>query len=253
MVSSGEKLVGKVALITGASRGIGRAAAVELGRMGAQVMIGYRTGRDAAERTLAEALAAGAPRGAIAQADVGDRAECDRLVATCEAELGGVDLLVNNAGLERRALLHAMSDDDWRAVIRVCQDAVFYLCRAALPGMLTRRWGRIVNVASVASVIPHRGSCAYVAAKHAVVGLTKALALETAGKGVLVNAVAPGPTDTDMLAVLTPEQKEKMLRLVPLGSMATATQMGRLIAWVAGEADYSTGNVFHASGGVVMG
>lgn len=244
-------LAGKTALVTGASRGIGRAVAHELGRLGARIGVSYRSDDQKAEETLASLAAAGVEARAF-RADVGRSREASKLAEDVAEALGEVQLLVNNAAIQRSALLHKMTDADWHEVMDTNLSAVFYLSRAVLPAMLEARSGHIVNVASASAFMGQRGAASYVASKHGLIGLTRALATETASRGVLVNAVAPGLTDTDMVRSLTPEQREGLLKLVPLRRLATPEEVAAMVGFVVTRAGYSTGNVFHVSGGVIM-
>ncbi len=245
------RLDGEVALVTGASRGIGRAIAVALGRLGARVVVNFV--RDEARaletvRLVAEAGGAAEP----ARADVARPAEARALVEGALARHRRLDVLVNNAAIQRAALLHKMSDADWHDVLDLNLSSVFHLCRAALPAMLEARRGCIVNIASASSFVAQRGAASYVASKHGLIGLTKALALETASKGIRVNCVAPGLTDTDLVRDLTDAQRAALLGMVPLGRMGAPDEVAAMVAFVVAEARYSTGNVFHVGGGVAM-
>lgn len=242
-------LNGKRAVVTGASRGIGRAIAVRLGELGASVVINYNRDESNAQKTASLLEEAGAPASTTIRADVGRPDECRRLIE----EAGDVDILVNNAGIQRLAPILKMEDADWQDVIDVNLSAAFYLSQAVLPSMLAKKEGRIINVASASSYHAHPGIAAYVAAKHGIIGLTKALAVETAKKGILVNAVAPGLTETDMIAGLDDKQRQMTLAVIPMRRVAEPEEIASLVGWVASEATYSTGNVFHAGGGVVMG
>jgi NAD(P)-dependent dehydrogenase (short-subunit alcohol dehydrogenase family) len=250
-VSHERPLTSRVALVTGASRGIGRAIAIELGRLGARVAISYRREDSQAEEAVAALASTGVEAKAF-RADVSRSAEAQQLAADVVAAFGRVDILVNNAAIQRSALVHKMSDADWHEVMDTNLSAAFYLGRALLPSMLEARSGHIVNVASASSFMGQRGAASYVASKHGLIGLTRALAVETAHRGVLVNAVAPGLTDTDMVRGLTPEQREGLLKLVPLRRIAAPEEVAAMVGFVVTRAGYSTGNVFHVSGGVVM-
>jgi NAD(P)-dependent dehydrogenase (short-subunit alcohol dehydrogenase family) len=241
-------LDGQVALVTGASRGIGSAVAVALGRLGAHVVVHYKE-----EAARAREVASRIARAEIAQADLARPVEARRLIEDALARHHRLDVLVNNAAIQRSALLHKMSDADWDEVIATNLSSVFHLCRAALPSMLEARRGCIVNVASASAFMAQRGAAGYVASKHGLVGLTKALALETAARGVRVNCVAPGLTDTDLVRNLTDAQRASLLALVPLGRLGTPEEVAAAVAHVVTDATYSTGNVFHVGGGVVMG
>ena len=245
-------LAGSVALVSGASRGIGRAVAVRLGALGARVVVNYATRAADAEETVRAIAAAGGPPARAVRADVGVSREATRLVQDALAVEGCIDVLVANAGIQRSALVHKTTDEDWQRVIDVNLSSAFYLARAALPSMLARGSGRIVHVASASGFVGQRGAAAYVASKHGLVGLTRALAVETAGKGITVNAVAPGLTDTDLVRDLSPAQRDALLAMVPLKRVALPEEIADVVAFVVTSAAYSTGNVFHASGGVVM-
>jgi NAD(P)-dependent dehydrogenase (short-subunit alcohol dehydrogenase family) len=244
-------LRGRLALVTGASRGIGRAVAVGLGARGATIAIHYRSNREGAEAVARAVTDAGA-RAHVVQADLARPEAATRLARDLVRDFGRVDVLVNNAAIQRSATVLKMEDADWEEVLTVNLGAAFRLCRGLLGPMLSEGYGRIVNVASASAFMAQRGAAAYVASKTALVGMTRVLAAEVASRGVLVNAVAPGLTDTDMVSALTAAQREALLAMVPLGRMATAEEVARVVVFVVTEATYSTGNVFHVGGGVAM-
>lgn len=253
-------LDGRVALVTGGSRGIGAAICRALAAAGATVAVNYRSNEDAALRVCAEINAArnsaGPQIGGEARpfaADVGRSASVRALVDAVNSAFGPVDVLVHNAGLQRSAMAHRMTDEQWHEVLAVNLHAAFYLARAVLPAMRSAGSGCLVFIASASASVAQPGAAGYVAAKHALIGLTKALALESANKGIRVNAVSPGLTDTDMVANLSPEQRAGLLRRIPLGRIATPEEVAATVEWVIRGATYSTGNVFHVSGGVAMG
>jgi NAD(P)-dependent dehydrogenase (short-subunit alcohol dehydrogenase family) len=246
-----QRLQGQVALVTGASRGIGRAVAIALGRLGARVVVNYKSATAQAEEAVRAVVDAGGSA-EPAQADVARAPEARALVEKALARHGRLDILVNNAAIQRSAMLHKMSDADWNDVIDLNLSAAFHLCRAALPAMLEARRGNIVNVASASAFMAQKGAASYVASKHGLIGLTKALALETANKGLRVNCVAPGLTDTDLVRNLTDAQRGALLTMVPLGRIAAPEEVAAMVAFVIADASYSTGNVFHVGGGVVM-
>lgn len=250
---SAGSLEGRVALVTGASRGIGRAIAVELARRGARLFLGCRERSAAARAALDEVVTMGVDEPAIVEADHRDPTSAGRAVERVVAEAGAIDVLVNNAAIQRSAMAHKMADEDWLDVVRVNLDAVFFASRAALSSMRPRRSGHIVNVASASSYVAQPGAASYVASKHGVIGLTKALALENARHGIFVNAIAPGITNTDMTSSLDDTSRRALLDIVPIGRMAEPQEHARLVGWLVAEGSYSTGNVFHASGGVTMG
>lgn len=246
-------LHGQVALITGGSRGIGRACALHLGALGAKVAINYAHNETAA-RSVAEAVVAtGGSPPLVVQADVADAAQVERMVDAVSSGLGPVEILVNNAGIQRASMAHRMTDEDWDRVIATNLSGAFYTSRAVLPSMRARGAGQIVNIASASSYVTQMGAASYVASKHGLLGLTKALALENASKGLRINAVAPGLTDTDLVGDLSEAQRESLQRLVPMGRMATPAEVAEMVAWVLTGATYSTGNVFQVSGGVYLG
>jgi 3-oxoacyl-[acyl-carrier protein] reductase len=244
------RLEGRVALVTGASRGIGRAVALRLAAEGAAVAIAYGAS-EAAAREVAEAAAGHGVATALLDADLGDAAAAAGLVARAAEALGKVDVLVNNAGVTRDQLAVRMSDRDWSDVLAVDLTAAFMLCRSALRGMLRARWGRIVNVSSIAGVVGNPGQANYSAAKAGLIGLTKALAKEVGGRGITVNAVAPGFVETDMTAGLPADLIERALTVVPAGRLGTAEEVAAAVAFLATpEAAYINGHVLHVDGGL---
>jgi NAD(P)-dependent dehydrogenase (short-subunit alcohol dehydrogenase family) len=245
-------LAGQVVVVTGASRGIGRAIAVRLGALGAHVVVNYLARESDAADTVQAVAAAGAPSSRAVRADVGVVGEARHLIDDVLAREGRVDVLVHNAGIQRSGLVHKTSDEEWHRVVDVNLNAAFYLARAVLPSMLDAGRGQIVNVASASAFIGQRGAAAYVASKHGLIGLTRALAAETVRKGIRVNAVAPGLTETDLVRDLTDAQREVLLATVPMQRVASPEEIAEMVAFVITGATYSTGNVFHASGGVVM-
>ncbi|PRP93389.1 3-oxoacyl-[acyl-carrier-protein] reductase FabG [Enhygromyxa salina] len=245
-------LDGQVALVSGGSRGIGAAICRALAGAGAKVAVNYRTS-EAAARELCEAIEARGGQARAFAADVSEAAQVEALVESVTEAWGPVNVLVHNAGLQHSAMAHRMRDEQWHAALGVNLHAAFYLARAVLPAMRTAESGSIVFIASASGSIAQAGAAGYVAAKHGLIGLTKALALESARKGIRVNAVSPGLTDTDLVAELSPEQRAGLLGMVPLGRMATPDEVAATVEWVVRGASYSTGNVFHVGGGVAMG
>jgi len=236
-------LEGKRALVTGASRGIGRAIAEELARAGAYVVVGYRSGRDEAEQ-LAKEIG-----GAAVQADVSSPEDARRLVD----EAGDIDVLVNNAGLTRDGLLARMSDDDWRTVIDTNLSSVFYTCRAVTRPMMKRRAGSIVNISSVVGVHGNWGQTNYAASKAGIIGFTKSLARELGSRGIRANVVAPGYVKTQLTEVLPEEATAAMISNTPLARVAEPHEVAGAVRFLASEAaSFITGEVLLVDGGLGM-
>lgn len=243
----------RAVLITGASRGIGAAVARRFAREGWRVGVNYRTSRGRAEALATEIAAAGGQT-ALLPGDVSDPAQAAALVRAAEEQLGPLDALVCNAGVALpQQLLTDTTDEQWRQVMGVDLDGVFYTLRAAVPGFVRRQRGAIVTVSSMWGVTG--GSCevAYSAAKAGVIGLTKALAKEEGPSGITVNCVAPGVIDTDMMAAFTAEDKAALAEETPVGRLGSADEVAKLLLYLAGEdAGYITGQVFGVNGGLVI-
>jgi 3-oxoacyl-[acyl-carrier protein] reductase len=236
-------LEGKAALVTGGSRGIGRAIAVELARAGASVTVGYRSGKDEAEAV------AGEIGGKAVQADVSDVTQAKQLVD----EAGELDILVNNAGLTRDGLIARMSDEDWSAVVDTNLGGVFHTCRAVARGMMKRRRGAIVNISSIVGVHGNSGQTNYSASKAGIIGFTKALARELGPRGVRANVVAPGYVDTRLTQVLEEELREAMLAGTPLGRLGDPEDVAGAVRFLCSdEASFITGEVLLVDGGLGM-
>jgi 3-oxoacyl-[acyl-carrier protein] reductase len=237
------RLDGKRALVTGASRGIGRAIAIELARAGAEVVVGDRSGQAEAEE-LARELG-----GAAVQADVASPEDARRLVE----EAGDLDVLVNNAGLTRDGLLARMSDDDWRTVIDTNLSSVFYTCRAVTRPMMKKRAGAIVNVSSVVGVHGNWGQTNYAASKAGIIGFTKSLARELGSRGIRANVVAPGYVKTQLTDVLPEEATQAMVAQTPLGRVAEPHEIAGAVRFLASDdASFITGEVVLVDGGLGM-
>ncbi|HEX4934323.1 MAG TPA: 3-oxoacyl-[acyl-carrier-protein] reductase [Gemmatimonadaceae bacterium] len=241
-------LTGKNALVTGSTRGIGRAIAQSLRDAGARVAI---VGRDQAR---AEAVAAEVGNGAQGFAcDVSDLAQVGALVDGVEKAFGGIDILVNNAGLTRDNLMLRLKDEDWDAVLDANLRSAFATTRAAVRGMMKKRWGRIINIASVVGITGNKGQSNYAASKAGLIGLTKSVAKEFASRGVLANVVAPGFIETDMTAAMTPDARATMSAQIPLERLGTPEDIAGVVTFLASDrAAYITGQVLVVDGGLVM-
>ena len=241
-------LSGQTALVTGASGGIGGAIARALHSQGAQVMVAG-TRRDALG-TLAAELG---ERAHIGLADLANPAAADRLVRDAEKAMGRVDILVNNAGVTRDALALRMDDESWRIVVEVNLTAAFRLTRAALRGMIRRRHGRVIGVASVVAITGNAGQANYAAAKAAMIGMSKSVAAEIAGRGITVNCIAPGAITTAMTEKLTAEQRARLLGAIPAGRFGAPEDVAAAVIFLASpEAGYVTGQTLHVNGGMAM-
>lgn len=242
----------KTVLITGASRGIGRACAVRFAKAGYQVAINYNQSEQAAI-TLMEELCALGHKARIFQADISDAAQANQLIEDVTARFGMIDVLVNNAGIAQQKLFCDITDEDWRAMMDVNVSGVFYTCRAALPQMIRRKAGRIINLSSIWGITGASCEVHYSASKAAVIGLTKALAKEVGPSGITVNCVAPGAVDTDMNAHLEEAEFDMVREETPLGRMGTADEIAAAVLFLAGEdATFITGQVLSPNGGIVI-
>jgi 3-oxoacyl-[acyl-carrier protein] reductase len=243
---------GKVAVVTGASRGIGRAAALELGRQGAAVVVNYVKDAAAAEATAA-AVAQSGGRAAVFQADVSDFAAADRLVKFAIQEFGDLHILVNNAGITRDGLIMLMSEADWDMVQDTNLKSTFNCSKAAVRHMMRKRFGRVVNITSVAGQMGNAGQTNYSASKAGQIGFTKALAREVAPRGITVNAVAAGYIETDIWATVPAAARQAALTMIPLGRTGQPEEIAKAIAFLASDdAAYITGHVLTVDGGMAM-
>ena len=248
----GNMLTGKVAVITGASRGIGRATAIELAKRGAFVIVNYRGSEEAALETVAEIKSADGNAVCMAW-DVSDYAECEKKIKQIIDTFGRIDILVNNAGITRDDLLMKMSEEDFDAVIAANLKGTFCMLHFVSRQMLRQRSGKIINLASVVGISGNAGQVNYAASKAGVIGMTKSAAKELASRNITVNAVAPGWIETDMTKNLSDAVRERMLSAIPLKRPGTAKQVAGVIAFLASEdADYITGQVLQVDGGMLM-
>jgi len=244
---------GKTALVTGASRGIGRAVAVALARGGANVALNYAGNEAAAQEALRLVLEAGAPKAKLWRFDVADPAGCAKAVEEIVAELGGIHVLVNNAGIAIDQLVMRLKDDDWNRTLQVNLTGNFNLIRAVTRPMMKAKGGAIVNLTSVVGEMGNAGQAAYAAAKAGQIGLTKAVARELASRNIRVNAVAPGYIETDMTAGLADAAKAKLQEMIPLARLGTAEDVANAVAFLASDqASYVTGEVVRVNGGMYM-
>ena len=246
------KLDGKVALVTGASRGIGRAIAIALAKEGATVAVNYAGNTEKAESVVREIREFGSEALAI-QADVTNADSVTAMIKTVTEEFGKIDILVNNAGITRDNLLMRMKEEDWDSVINTNLKGVFLCTKAVSRQMMKQRKGRIINISSVVGVSGNAGQANYVAAKSGVIGLTKTSAKELAARGITVNAIAPGFIETDMTNALTEEVSEQLLQQIPLGRFGSPEDVAQTAIFLASEeAAYITGQTIQVDGGMVM-
>ena len=241
-------LSGKVALVTGSTRGIGREIATVLSGCGARIAV---VGR---EKQKADAVAAELGGGAIGfGCDVSDPPAVTQLVADVESAFGSLDILVNNAGLTRDNIIMRLKDEDWDAVLDANLRGAFATIRAASKGMMKRRWGRIINISSVVGIIGNKGQANYAASKAGLIGLTKTIAKELASRNILVNAIAPGFIETEMTDAMTPEARKGLIDAIPLGRLGAPADVAQAVAFLSSDyASYITGQVLVVDGGMVM-
>lgn len=241
-------LSGRVALVTGSTRGIGRSIAETLAECGARVAV---VGRDATKAQEVAAQVSESARGFAC--DVGDVASVNALVAAVEESFGSLDILVNNAGLTRDNIMLRLKDDDWDAVIDANLRGAFAAIRAATRGMMKRRWGRIINISSVVGLVGNKGQSNYAASKAGLIGLTKAVAKEFASRNILANAIAPGFIETDMTNSMSAEARASLIGTIPLERLGSPKDVASIVAFLASEhASYITGQVLVVDGGMVM-
>ncbi len=245
-------LNGKTAIVTGASRGIGKAIALELAERGADVIVNYHGAREAAEAVVKEIK----DKGGAAESygcDVSGYSACEEFIRRVAEKYGAVDILVNNAGITRDNLLMKMTEEDFSAVIDTNLKGTFYTMRFVSRQMLKQRSGRIINMASVVGVTGNAGQVNYAASKAGVIGMTKTAARELAGRGITVNAVAPGFIETDMTKKLSERVRETVIGQIPLGRFGSPEHVAKAVGFLASDdAEYITGQVIHVDGGMVM-
>lgn len=245
-------LTDQVAVVTGASRGLGQAIAMELAEKGAKIVVNYAGSKDRAEQVVEDIKQIGGEAIAI-QADVANSEQVQALIKQSIETFGRIDILVNNAGITRDNLLMRMKEDDWDAVVNTNLKGVFNCAKAVSRQMMKQRYGRIINVSSVVAVMGNPGQANYVAAKAGVIGLTKSMAKELANRNIHVNAVAPGFIESDMTEVLSEEVKGQYLTQIPLGALGQASHVASVVRFLASsDADYMTGQTLHVDGGLVM-
>ncbi|OQY18296.1 MAG: beta-ketoacyl-ACP reductase [Anaerolineaceae bacterium 4572_32.1] len=245
-------LENKVAVVTGGSRGIGRAIALELARRGANVIVNYNRNAEAAAEVVA-AIEAADGRAVAVQADVADFEQAAGLIKAALDKFGRIDILVNNAGTTRDQLLMLMKEDDWDTVLRINLKSVFNCCKAAARPMVRQRWGRIISISSVSGITGQGGQTNYAASKAGIIGFTKSLAKELGPRSITVNAVAPGFIPTDLTADLPEELKQKLIEATPLRRMGKPEEIANVVAFFASdEASFITGEILTVDGGLVM-
>jgi len=250
-ISIERQLEGKVALITGASRGIGRAIAMELAHRGAAVAVNFRTSQSAAEELRREIHHVGCDC-ELFQGDISDRQHARRLIRDVVDCFHRVDILVNNAGITRDRSIRKMTDDDWAEVIDTNLSSVFYCTSAAVPTMIDQKYGRIVNIASFVGQAGNFGQVNYAASKGGIIAMTKALALELAKYNITANVIAPGFTETEMVAAIPSDILEQILAKIPLRRLARPEEVAKAVAFLLCDGDYITGQQINVNGGIYM-
>jgi 3-oxoacyl-[acyl-carrier protein] reductase len=244
-------LKGKVALVTGASRGIGRAVALALAATGAQVAVNFVNRRDAAMAVKKEIQVLG-QESLLVRADVAAKQDVERMISHVFDHFGRIDILVNNATLHRGGKVHRLPESDWESVMDSCLKGAFHCCQLVVPHMTARQSGRIINVSSIMGRIGWPGDTAYGTAKAGLVGFTRSLAKEVAPHGITANVVMPGYIDTDMTSALTPRSKELMVSRIPLSRAGQPEEVAEVVTFLASQAAYVTGAVYVVDGGMSL-
>jgi acetoacetyl-CoA reductase len=246
-------LQGAVALVTGASRGIGAAIAEELGRRGAKVVVNYSGSREPAEEVASKINeVGGGGEAVVVQADVSDPEQAQNLVDETINQFGRIDILVNNAGINSDATLDNMGVEDWDQVVQLDLNGCFYTVHAALPHMMEQEFGRIINMSSFVGEQGNMGQANYAAAKAGLLGFTRTAALELAQNNITVNAVCPGFIETDMVGAIPEEMQEKILKMIPLGRFGQPEDIAKAVRYIVEDGDYMTGNTLDVNGGVYI-
>ena len=241
----------QVAIVSGSSRGIGRAIALELARRGMAVVVNYRSAQAEAQAVAAEVRTLGVDCLCL-QADVADPDQARGLIREVQAQWGRIDVLVNNAGITRDKTLRKLTDDDWLQVINTNLGSVYYCTSAAMPIMIEQNYGRIINISSYVGQAGNFGQANYGASKGGIIAFTKTAALELARYGITVNAIAPGFTETEMLSKVPPDVQDKIRARIPMGRFGKPEEVAKVVAFIATEADYITGQQINVNGGVYM-
>ena len=245
------RLEGKTALVTGASRGLGRAIALKLAQEGARVALNYRSGEQQC-REVADRISALGGTPLLLRGDVSIKGEARGLVASVLEQWGQLDVLVNNAGITRDRSMRKLTDDDWTEVINTNLNSVYYCTSAALKPMIERKFGRVVNISSFVGQAGNFGQANYSASKGGVIAFTKSVAIEVARHNITVNDIAPGFTETDMLAKVAPDVREQILTKIPMGRFGKPEEIASAVAFLCSEGDYITGQQINVNGGVYM-
>ena len=245
------RLEGKTALVTGASRGIGRAIALELAQAGARVALNYQS-NDAKAQAVADEIAKLGGSAMLVKANVGDSKEARAMVKQVASEFGRLDVLVNNAGITRDTSLRKMTDEQWEEVIKTNLNGYFYCTSAAIPVMIEQKYGRIVNISSMNGQIPAFGQANYSASKGGIIAFTRTAALELAKSGITVNTVSPGFTDTDMFAQVPEKVQEQIKTRIPMGRFGKPEEIAKAVVFLAVDGDYITGQQINVNGGAHM-